>query len=88
MAAWYGVSLAPAVLMAVRVPAKQTAVAMNTRASVAIALAGLPVLASAQPLTMDAMERRQQELEIQVREQGARIEELEREAIIAALRGV
>jgi hypothetical protein len=51
---------------------------MNMSASIVLALAGLPVLAVGQPLTMDVMERRQQELERHVREQGARIEELER----------
>ena len=50
---------------------------MNARAAVGMVMAGLPLLASGQSSTMEAMERRQQELERQVREQGARIEELE-----------
>ena len=51
---------------------------MNTRAAVGIVLAGLPLLAGGQTPTTEAVVQRQQELERQVREQGARIAELER----------
>ncbi|HEY6644070.1 hypothetical protein [Povalibacter sp.] len=53
---------------------------MRTQALAAVALAGLPLFATGQTLTADVqgMQRRQQELETQVREQNARIQELER----------
>jgi hypothetical protein len=50
----------------------------HARRSLAILLGALPALANAQSQTADALERKQRELEQQVREQGARIEELER----------
>jgi hypothetical protein len=53
---------------------------MTTRALVGLALACVPWLAGGQTLTADvqAMQRQQQALEAQVREQSARIQELER----------
>ena len=50
---------------------------MDNRTTVGIALACLPLFASAETPALEAMQRRQQELEELVRQQGAQIKELE-----------